>query len=63
MQIYISSSLYPSVNIGVDGELYPVGHPRIMISDFIDIKDVFGLVYARIRPPDKYVRTYSKGNL
>lgn len=56
------TSLYPSVNAGVNGEVYPVGHPDIYLSDDIplhlgNVTDglldgfIFGLVKCEVYPP------------
>jgi hypothetical protein len=44
------TSLYPWVNSRM---LYPVGHPEIILSDFKDISEYFGLVKCTILPPRK----------
>lgn len=58
------TSLYPSINAGVHGEEYPLGHPQIFLSK--DIKEefgepeeairnglIFGLVKCEVYPPHR----------
>lgn len=42
------TSLYPWVNFTKD---YPVGHPEIILHDFEDISEYFGLVQCTVLPP------------
>ncbi|XP_055344050.1 uncharacterized protein LOC129592111 [Paramacrobiotus metropolitanus] len=42
-------SLYPYVNKTCE---YPVGHPRIIISNFQPVEEYFGFVYCKVLPPD-----------
>ncbi|XP_055355959.1 uncharacterized protein LOC129601230 [Paramacrobiotus metropolitanus] len=41
-------SLYPFVN---KTKTYPIGHPTIILSDFKDVKEYYGLVSCKILPP------------
>ncbi|XP_055352832.1 uncharacterized protein LOC129598801 [Paramacrobiotus metropolitanus] len=43
-------SLYPFVN---KTKAYPVGHPEVIVSNFKDAKDYFGLVYCKVAAPDQ----------
>ncbi|XP_055349061.1 uncharacterized protein LOC129595951 [Paramacrobiotus metropolitanus] len=43
-------SLYPYIN--KTGQ-YPVGHPEMIISDFDDVKNYFGMVFCQVIPPEK----------
>ena len=42
------TSLYPWVN---STQLYPVGHPQIILSDFKDISEYFGIAQCTALPP------------
>ena len=46
-------SLYPSVNGSTEGELWPIGHPKVFLHDFPDLKDIFGLVKGTFKPPKR----------
>ncbi|XP_055353302.1 uncharacterized protein LOC129599174 [Paramacrobiotus metropolitanus] len=41
-------SLYPFVN---KTKTYPIGHPTIILSDFKDVKDYYGMVSCKVLPP------------
>ena len=43
------TSLYPTVNKKDD---YPIGHPEIILSDFKDIKEYFGIVKCVVEAPE-----------
>ena len=50
---YDVTSLYPWVNCT---QKYPVGHPQIILSDFRDISEYFGLMKCVVLPPrDLYI--------
>ncbi len=42
------TSLYPWVNSTM---MYPIGHPQIILSDFKNISEYFGIVKCKILPP------------
>jgi hypothetical protein len=47
------TSLYPWVNCTMR---YPVGHPEIILSDFKDISEYFGIIKCTVVPPkDLYI--------
>ena len=46
--LYDFTSLYPFVN---KFGKYPLGHPRIIHSNFLPIERIFGLVQCKITPP------------
>ena len=42
------TSLYPTVN---KHDAYPIGHPEVILSDFKDIKEYFGIVKCTVKAP------------
>ena len=44
------TSLYPYIN---KFSKYPIGHPKIILSDFPPLENIFGLVKCKITPPKK----------
>jgi len=45
-------SMYPFVN---KHEAYPIGHPEIILDNFQDIKEYFGIVKCKVKaPPTDY---------
>ena len=51
--MYCFQSLYPSVNWSTEDELWPIGHPQILLHSFPDVKDIFGLIKGTFKPPDR----------
>ena len=43
-------SLYPTVN---KHEAYPIGHPEIIVSDFKDAREYFGVVKCIVKAPPR----------
>ena len=41
-------SLYPTVN---KHEVYPVGHPEIIFTDFKDVREYFGFIKCTVKAP------------
>ena len=46
------TSLYPTVN---KHDAYPIGHPKIILSHFKDVKEYFGIVKCTVKAPDSVV--------
>ena len=52
-------SLYPTVN---KHEAYPIGHPEIIVSDFRDLREYFGLVKCIVKAPPRDIPRSANDN-